>query len=70
MLSRTNSTSELNRGLSHILLDANGSLPDDLESLEDGFCVELLSHNMFDNTYFLFWFIWGFIYATTPWIKK
>ena len=36
MLSRQNSTSELSRGLSHILLDANnGALPDDLEQLED-----------------------------------
>jgi sulfur transfer protein SufE len=36
MVSRQNSTSELSRGLSHILLDANsGALPDDLQQLED-----------------------------------
>ena len=37
MVSRTNSTSELGRGLSHILLDAKlDQLPTDLASLEDG----------------------------------
>ena len=36
MVSRSNSTSDIQRGLSHILLDAKmPDLPDDLESLED-----------------------------------
>ena len=36
MLSRQNSTSEIARGLSHVLLDAaTQSLPDNLEDLED-----------------------------------
>lgn len=35
MVSRVNSTSELSRGLSHILFDADGKLPDDVAELED-----------------------------------
>ena len=35
MVSRANSTSELSRGLSHILFDADGKLPDDVAELED-----------------------------------
>lgn len=36
MVSRANSTSDIQRGLSHILLDAKmPDLPDDLQSLED-----------------------------------
>ena len=35
MASRANSTSELSRGLSHILFDTHGKLPDDPAQLED-----------------------------------
>ena len=35
MVSRAHSTGDLSRGLSHILLDADAKLPDDLEELQE-----------------------------------
>ena len=63
MVSCANSTSELNRGLSHILLDASGALPDDLESLQDWLCIDLRSHTIWLIPTFLYLCLWVFMYA-------
>ena len=52
MMSRQNSTSEISRGLSHVLWDAKSqSLPDNMEDLEDHHDVVLRMGKRLEGNY-------------------